>query len=119
MQGYRALLYSRAVGRKLKMGFRVVEVVSTPNPNAVKFVLDRPVAEQPVSFLTAEAQRAEVKGDATPKHPTVVSGLVARLFAIPGVSGLLFLNDFVTVNKTPESKWPALKRAVKKVLAEG
>jgi len=94
------------------MGFRVVEVVSTPNPNAAKFVLDRPVAEQPVSFLTAESQ-GQQSG-----HPLSKSGLVGRLFAIPGVSGLLFLNDFVTVNKSPEVKWPGLKKAVKKVLAE-
>ena len=103
----------RAVGEKTDMGFVVVEVVSTPNPNAVKFVLDRPVAERPVSFLTADAlvgKQAE--------HPVSKSGLVARLFAIPGVSSLLFLNDFVTVNKRPEAKWPGLKRAVKKALAE-
>ena len=94
------------------MGFEVVEVVSTPNPNAMKFVLDRPVAEQPVSFLTADSPAKQ------PEHPVSKSGLVARLFAIPGVSGLLFLNDFVTVSKCPEAKWPGLKRAVKKTLAE-
>jgi hypothetical protein len=102
------------------MRFRVVEVVSTPNPNAVKFVLDRAVAEKPVSFLSATVPQVgeEVKTGAS-GDPVVVSGLVARLFAIPGVSSLLFLNDFVTVNKRPEAKWPGLKRAVKKVLAEG
>ena len=104
--------YTRARLGEIVMGFRVVEVVSTPNPNAAKFVLDRPVAEQPVSFLTADSQAKQ------PEHPVSRSGLVARLFAIPGVSGLLFLNDFVTVNKRPEAKWPGLKRAVKRVLAE-
>ena len=95
------------------MGFRVVEVVSTPNPNAAKFVLDRPVTQEPVSFLTAEAQAGPPS-----EHPLARSGLVTRLFAIPGVSSLLFLNDFVTVNKRSDAKWPELKRAVKKVLAE-
>ena len=94
------------------MSYRVVEFQATPNPNAVKFVLDRPVAEQPVSFLTADSQAKQ------PEHPVSKSGLVARLFAIPGVSGLLFLNDFVTVSKRSEAKWPGLKRAVKKALAE-
>jgi hypothetical protein len=107
------------------MGFEVVEVQSTPNPNAAKFVLDRPVAEQPVSFLSA---------DAASNHRLVTDGLVTgelvagesalgelavRLFTIPGVSSVLFLRDFVTVNKRPEARWPGLKRAVKKVLAEG
>ena len=99
----------------------MIEVVSTPNPNAVKFVLDRPVAEEPVSFLSVDAlaeSTVKSEGDRS-GHSLVKSGLVARLFAIPGVSGLLFLNDFVTVNKTPETKWPGLKRAVKRVLAEG
>ena len=95
------------------MGFRVLDVVSTPNPNAAKFVLDGPVTQEPVSFLTAEAQAGQPL-----EHPLVRSGLVARLFALPGVSSLLFLNDFVTVNKRPEAKWPGLKRAVKKVLSE-
>ena len=100
------------------MGFRVVEVVSTPNPNAVKFVLNRRVAEKPASFLTVPQVGEEVKtGGAS--GDLVVNGLAARLFAIPGVVSLLFLNDFVTVNKAPAAKWPGLKRAVKKVLAEG
>jgi len=86
------------------MGFEVVDIQPTPNPNAAKFVLDRPVAEQPVSFFNP---------DAAANHP-----LATRLFAIPGVSSLLFLKDFITVNKQPQTKWPALKRAVKKALAQ-
>jgi len=88
------------------MGFEVVEIQPTPNPNAAKFVLDRPVAEQPVSFFSA---------DAAVNHP--LASLAIRLFAIPGVSSIFFLKDFVTVNKQPNAKWPALKRSVKKALA--
>lgn len=86
------------------MAFRVRAVEPTPNPNAMKFVLDRAVSEQPVSFLIAE-----VAGD----HP-----LASSLFAIPGVSSLLLLNDFITINKTPDARWPDITKRVRKVLAE-
>lgn len=86
------------------MGFKVTEVQQTPNPNAVKFTLDRPISEGTVSFLSAEQAQ---------DHP-----IARRLFAIPGVSSLLLLGDFVTVNKSADATWPAIKRQVKQILAE-
>jgi hypothetical protein len=85
--------------------FRVVQVEPTPNPNAAKFVLDRPVSEQPISFLTAAAGEG--------------NDLAERLFAIPGVSSLLFLGDFITVNKSPDAAWKDITARVKQVLANG
>ena len=85
------------------MPFRVLEVQSTPNPNAAKFVLDKPIAEQPTSFFNAGA----AKGHA----------LAEQLFAIPGVSSLLLLGDFVTVNKTADANWPPIRERVRQVLS--
>ena len=85
------------------MPFSVVEVQPTPNPNALKFVLDRAISDQPVSFFDAGAAAG---------HP-----IASRLFAIPGVSSLLLLGDFVTVNKTAEASWPPIREQVRKVLA--
>ena len=86
-------------------GFNVLEVQPTPNPKALKFVLDRPVSQRPASFF----------------NPTAAAGhaLAEKLFAIDGVSSLLLLGDFITVNKTPEAKWANITGRVKKVLAEG
>jgi hypothetical protein len=84
------------------MPFRVVEIQPTPNPNAAKFILDRPVAPQPTSFFTAAAAT---------EHP-----LAKQLFAIPGVSSLLLLGDFITVNKQPDVSWKDLSKAVERVL---
>lgn len=42
--------------------------------------------------------------------------LARKLFAIPGVSSLLLLGDFVTVNKTPDVRWEDITPAVRKVL---
>ncbi|HEY2586952.1 MAG TPA: NifU N-terminal domain-containing protein [Tepidisphaeraceae bacterium] len=86
------------------MSFEVAEIQSTPNPNALKFVLDRAIAEQPVSFFDPEAAR---------EHP-----LASKLFALPGVASLLLLGDFVTVNKRPDADWAPIKRGVRTVLAQ-
>ena len=86
------------------MGFEVIEVQATPNPNARKFMLDRVISPQPISFFKAEAAVG---------HP-----LAAKLFEIGGVTSLLLLGDFVTVNKQPQAKWSAITKKVKRVLSE-
>ena len=86
------------------MAFRVVEVQPTPNPNALKFMLDREISERPTSFLTAGAATG---------HP-----IATRLFGIPGVSSLLLLGDFVTVNKSPDANWAEIKPRVQRALSE-
>jgi hypothetical protein len=86
------------------MAFRVTEIQPTPNPNAAKFVLDRAVAEQPTSFFNAAAAKG---------HP-----LAEALFAIPGVSSLLLLGDFITVNKSPDVGWDKITPRVKAVLSK-
>lgn len=81
---------------------KVVEVQVTPNPNARKFVMSGKVSEGSESFFNAEAARGHT--------------LAEKLFGIKGVASVLILGDFVTVNKTPDSKWPEVVGAVKKVL---
>jgi hypothetical protein len=85
------------------MPYRVVEIQPTPNPNAAKFVLDKAVAEQPTSFFNADAAKGH--------------SLAEALFGVTGVSSLLFLGDFVTVNKTPDSQWSEISARVKAILA--
>jgi hypothetical protein len=85
------------------MPYIVREAQPTPNPNALKLVLDRPIAaDAPLSFRTPEAAVG---------HP-----LAEQLFAIPGVVGLLFLNDFVTINKAPTAKWAEIRDKAYRVL---
>lgn len=72
-------------------GFRVLEIQETPNPNAVKVVLDRPATDQPTSFLSPAAAIG---------HP-----LAGKLFKIKGVAAVLLLGDFITINKSHEAKW--------------
>jgi NFU1 iron-sulfur cluster scaffold homolog, mitochondrial len=85
------------------LSFAVREVQPTPNPNAVKFVLDRVIADRPMSFLNPDSGK---------DHE-----IASRLFAISGVSSLLFLGDFLTVGKRPEAKWAEIKTQVEQTLA--
>ncbi len=85
------------------MPFRVIEMQPTPNPDATKFVLDSPISEQPTSFFNAEQAKS---------HP-----VAAALFAIPGVTSVLLLGDFVTVNKSKTTPWSKITPKVRDVLS--
>ena len=84
------------------MPFKVIEIQPTPNPNAAKFVLDSACSEAPLSFFNANAAS---------DHP-----LAKKLFAIPGVTSLLLLGDFITVNKAANLRWEELIPGIKRVL---
>ena len=86
------------------MGFEVKEIQPTPNPNAMKFVVNGLDSKASVSFLNSEAAAG---------HP-----LGSKLFTVPGVTSVLLCDDFVTINKSPQAKWPDVKAKVRKVLAE-
>jgi hypothetical protein len=85
------------------MPFKVLEIQPTPNPNAMKFILDGEISQGAVSFFNPGSA-----GD----YP-----LARQLFAIPGITSLLFLGDFLTVNKSPEAKWKPITSAVTKTLS--
>jgi hypothetical protein len=85
------------------MPYAVREIQPTPNPNAAKFVLDQQISSVPTSFFNASQAK---------DHP-----LATRLFAIKGVSSLLLLGDFITVNKTPDADWKSLSKQVTDLLA--
>jgi len=86
------------------MPFKVLEVQETPNPNARKLVLDRAIAETPLSFRSSDAA-----GD----HP-----VAAALFKLNGVTGLLLLHDFVTISKSSDARWADITGKAKRILAK-
>jgi NFU1 iron-sulfur cluster scaffold homolog, mitochondrial len=88
------------------MPVRVKHFRDTPNPNALKCVLDARVGSTVRSYFSpAAAHRA---GDA----------LAIALFAIPDVTNVLIQPDWLTVCKTPEAAWPPIKAAVEAALAK-
>lgn len=84
------------------MGFKVIEVQPTPNPNAAKFVLNGEISDRPVSFLSP----AEGAG-----HP-----IASQLFGIKGVASVLLLGDFVTINKEAGAEWKQIADKAKEIL---
>lgn len=86
------------------MGYAVREFVTTPNPNAVKCVLDAsPSPEGARPFADAEAAK---------DNP-----VAAALFAVPGVRSLLLHDGWLTVVKDPSAPWPAIRTGITKALA--
>ncbi len=86
------------------LAMKLIAAEPTPNPNAVKFVLDTRLSDTPRSYFNAAAAAA------------AADPLATALFTIEGVASVLVLEDFVTINKDPEAPWPAIRRKVKKVL---
>ncbi len=82
------------------MSFEIREFQATPNPNALKLLLDKSVCDQPLSFLSPAA-----------------NPLARQLFSVHGVTAVLILGDFITINKSPEAKWPDIKRNVRHILS--
>jgi len=85
------------------MGFTIVDIENTPNPNALKFNLNQPVSRGTLSYLNA---------DRATGHP-----IAAALFAIDGVVTLMFRDDFITVNKAADADWGPIKAKVRQALA--
>jgi hypothetical protein len=86
------------------MPYTVTRFQDTPNPSAIKCILDRQVTTQPRSYFNS-AQAA-------------TDPLASALFAIDGVTNVLINADWITVNKRPETPWPRVKAAIQKVLRE-
>lgn len=96
------------------MGFAVRETQPTPNPNAMKYVLDRVLSAEPIS-VRAGASGAAVVGST---KSSVLSTLAERLLAVPGAQAVLLVGDFVTINKSSEARWADINRKVKQILAK-
>ncbi|NUQ68204.1 MAG: NifU N-terminal domain-containing protein [Phycisphaerales bacterium] len=86
------------------MGYRVVEFQSTPNPNAIKCVLDRSPGDRPRSY------RDPAAADGDP--------LARALFAIHGVTGLLIHDGWITVNKADKARWTPIRAGVERALRD-
>lgn len=76
-----------------------IQTESTPNPATLKFLPGQTVLE----MGTADFPSAE----AATKSP-----LAARVFAVEGVTGVFFGNDFVTVTKADATDWDHIKPAI-------
>lgn len=77
-----------------------VTVERTPNPNALKFSVGRPVGG-PGTYVKGSEPEEEY---------------LARLLALDGVASVFFTADFVTISKTPEGSWESITPEVTAIL---
>ncbi|MEK6210279.1 MAG: NifU family protein [Pseudomonadota bacterium] len=84
---------------------KIADLEYTPNPNARKFVLKEPLTNGLArSFENAEqAQRDE---------------LASKLFAIPHVSNVFYVDNWLTVTQDGEGDWQELLRQVAEPIRE-
>lgn len=88
------------------MAEATVEFQPTPNPDAGKFVTDRPVV--PDGRSRSYFEPTEARGDP-----------VARaLMGLPGVRSVFMVEDFITVTKDPAAAWQDLIPIVRKAIQD-
>jgi Fe-S cluster biogenesis protein NfuA len=74
-----------------------IQTEATPNPATLKFIPGRLVLDGAMEFTNREAAER--------------SPLAARLFDVPGVTGVFYGSDFITVTKK-DGDWQHLKPAI-------
>ncbi len=84
---------------------KIAEIEDTPNPNAVKFVLKDRIAW---GAAKSYASREEAAGDE----------LASRLFDIPHVSNVFYMDNWITVTQDGEADWPDLVRKIAQPIRE-
>ena len=78
---------------------KIAEIESTPNPNAMKFILREPLTWG----ITCSYENAEQAKD---------DELARRLFEIPHVSNVFYVDKWVTVTQDGGADWKELVRKV-------
>jgi len=78
---------------------KIADIEDTPNPNAVKFVLkDRLTWGTARSFDSSESAAADP--------------LASKLFAIPHVVNVYYMDKWITVTQDGDADWPILIREI-------
>ena len=78
-----------------------IGVQGTPNPNAAKYTLNRVIAAQGKTYRDPAAADTE---------------WAKQLLAIPGVTQVFAINNFISINKTAEADWNVIGPQVERVL---
>lgn len=82
-----------------------IQIQETPNPRTLKFLPQGEVVAEKIYEVVSEEMAAR-------------SPLAQSLWTLPGVEGILFGNDFISVTKDPETEWFSLKPLVMGVIME-
>ena len=80
-------------------------IQSTPNPNALKFVLNVPVKNQ---------GKVTYKNAGQCQH----NPMAAALFTIPNITEVYFFDNYVTVTQDGNVDWDQIEEQIKKIILE-
>jgi len=83
---------------------KVIDVEDTPNPDALKFLVDGTLVETGVRQFDSRA--------AAGSDP-----LANALFAIPGVLSVFYMSHSVTISKVPEVRWSSIQPKINETIA--
>lgn len=81
------------------MKLAVLDTAATPNPNAVRFILNAVVATRAREVSDRFASGSDALAD--------------ELLHIPGVTSVFYLHNFLTLTKAAHEDWPAILSAAK------
>ena len=81
-----------------------VSLEFTPNPNTLKYSVNRKLLEKGAANFTKMAD-AELR-----------SPLAAKLLAIEGISGVMIGKDFVTITKTEDGDWDHVHKSASELI---
>ena len=85
---------------------KIVEIEPTPNPNAMKFVVDQPVT---AGFLTHSFESKEAAEDVA---------LAKNIFSIDHVISVYFADRWITVTQDGRADWAKLLREIAEPIRE-
>ena len=80
-------------------------IQSTPNPNALKFVLNMPVKTQGKVTYKSAAECAH-------------NPLAKAIFTVPNVMEVYFFDNYITVTQDGNAEWETIEEQVKKIVLE-
>ena len=83
-----------------------IDIQPTPNPNALKFTLDRPSTDgAPCTFRSAEDAGDNV--------------VAKQLLSIEGVVLVFMTSNFISINKSAEHEWDAIVPGATQIIQDG
>jgi hypothetical protein len=99
------------------MPWRVTAYEPTPNPQALKCVLDGPIIVGSHPFRRHAPAVTPI--DAASQGHTSRAGRIAELlFEHPTIQGLLICHDWITINRADQAPWPPIKKHLERVLQQ-
>jgi len=82
-----------------------IKTESTPNPNSLKFVLEKQVSATASASFERSMPQAHTK-------------FTKQMFEINGVDKIFILDDFITITKTEQESWDILKPQILSILMD-